>query len=352
VDVSAGDPVRGKLSAGFFRDTGQMLDWYKRNKARGEGGNPNFPAQDSHVTVMVKNNSGEVVRRGEVLEFNGSLLAPLRTDAILVAGDTPDLTNVGWGVLLEPAETGKIRECLIVGTCLAFVNVTDESHKYANRAEDSRVLQSAASGPVKLIFKPTGGTPPEERECIVQLVDEGGPPQVQLVRAASESTYPLASEWFERGSGTTPPQANIFSFRTGYTATFDDTEDFQNPFATLPDGDPTYIRALNLTGHYVPENQWCLAYLLNGKYVVEYELPRMLTVTLLGDLIAAGYTTATVYSSIAPDVSLGTIRVHDFYTPADRQFSAGQKATAVLHYDSGWKYVVSTIASCAAEVTE
>jgi hypothetical protein len=197
VDVSAGDPVRGKLSAGFFRDTGQMLDWYKRHKARGEGGGPGFPAQDSHVTVMVKNNSGAVVRAGEVLEFAGPAYTPLRSDALWVEGYTPDLTHTGWGVLLDPADGPSIRECLLIGTCLALVNITNEGHKYADRVSGSRVLQSTASGPVKILIKPTGSTPPEERACLVQLMDEVGD-IVDMIEvndtgsSAGALTYPTA----------------------------------------------------------------------------------------------------------------------------------------------------------------
>lgn len=77
-------------------------------------------------------------------------------------------------MLLDPADGSNIRECLVVGTCLARVNITNEGHKYADRVSGSRVPQSAASGPVKILIKPTGSTPPEKRECLVQLMDEVG----------------------------------------------------------------------------------------------------------------------------------------------------------------------------------
>jgi hypothetical protein len=107
-------------------------------------------------------------------EFQKESIVTKRVAHREVAGYTPDLTHVGWGVMLDPADGPNIRECLLVGTCLAWVTITNENHQYADRVNGSRVLQSAEAGPVKLLIKPAGGTTPEERKCLVQLMDEGG----------------------------------------------------------------------------------------------------------------------------------------------------------------------------------
>lgn len=175
MNINAGDPVKGKLSAGFFRDTGQMLDWYKRRKALGEGGAPPTATPINNCVVWVRNNTGSDLRRGEVVELNGGLLNPQDPRYLPFAGATPNLNRVGWGVTLQQIPSGSIDDCLLLGVCIAYVVITDESHKYAERVSGSNVLRSTARGPAKILQKmPSTGSVPAERECVVQLMDEGG----------------------------------------------------------------------------------------------------------------------------------------------------------------------------------
>lgn len=133
-----------------------------------------------HSWVKVENTTGEDVREGEVLEFTGSAVTELFNRKLMLTGVEPNLERVGWGITLQPIKAGEINRILLVGACIAQVNIVSEDHKYAERVSGSRVLRSASSGPAKILHKPTGGTPPEERECLVQLMDEGGD-SVELV---------------------------------------------------------------------------------------------------------------------------------------------------------------------------
>lgn len=169
--ISSGDKVKGKLSAAFFNRTDLTNEWYQRNKALGEGGSAQ-PTPTNNVTVLIRNNTGVDLRRGEVVELDGSLLTAPDPRVLSFSGVEPDLTHVGWGITLQQIPDESMDDVLCLGVCIAFVNILDETHEYADRASGEIVLQSAAKGPVKILHKPTGGTPPEERECVVQIMDE------------------------------------------------------------------------------------------------------------------------------------------------------------------------------------
>lgn len=129
----------------------------------------------NYSKVKVKNNTGSDLRRGEVVELNGGILTDIEPDYPWFSGVDVDLTHVGWGITLNPIKSTEIDNVLLVGCCPAWVNIKDESHRYADRAAGETVLQSQTTpGPVKLLHIPTGSTPPDERECWVQIGGEGG----------------------------------------------------------------------------------------------------------------------------------------------------------------------------------
>lgn len=190
--INSGDKVKGKLSARFFNRGETVFDWYDRTKARGEGGVTPVPTPASHVSVMVRNDSGVVARRGEILEFSDFLLGEYNPRYLWFSGTTPDLTNVGWGLLLDPAETGVIRECLIAGVGLAYIQFPDDIHtqKRADRKLGQRVLWAAEEGPVKILHVgPASGAAEWEYLCVVQIMDEAG--GESLIRFQLDATLAL-----------------------------------------------------------------------------------------------------------------------------------------------------------------
>lgn len=132
-----------------------------------------------HTVVQCINGTGAHLRRGDVVEFDGSALDPLDNSSVWVNGVAVDLSHVGWGIALEPiaynasaVQTGPV---LALGVCVGIVLITDESHKYATRVNGFTTLVSSSSGPAKILHKPAAvGALPEERECLVQIMDEGG----------------------------------------------------------------------------------------------------------------------------------------------------------------------------------
>lgn len=210
--VSSGSKVR-KPSAQVHNDLLDMLDAHKRTG----GVKPQQPKHTprNYNKVKVKNSSGSNIRRGDVLEFTDFLLDELEQDYLWFDGDTPDLTNVGWGIALRPIINGEIDECLCLGVCIAYVYITDEDHEYATRENGQVRLTSAATGPVKILHKPTGDTPPEERECVVQLMDEAqrtyiGKTDEDLDKGSTATVSRYTGGGSESDTGTNDEVKNLF----------------------------------------------------------------------------------------------------------------------------------------------
>jgi hypothetical protein len=128
--------------------------------------------------VTVKNDSGAARRRGEVLEFTDLAFTNLDGGHGWLVGGEPALEN-GFGVLLNPIPDGKLgnEDCQISGACIALVDVSDEGHQYAEVVAGEYVLQSAASGPVRIVWKPSGTG---EKTCFVMLGQAPADPKIYL----------------------------------------------------------------------------------------------------------------------------------------------------------------------------
>ena len=183
----------GRINGDVYDDIYDVVNDYKRRRQLGNQKPPPHTPRN-YSKVKVKNVTGGDLRRGEIVEFTDFLLTELEQDYLWFEGSTPDLTKCGWGITLKPIPSTEIDEVLCLGVCIAYVNILDETHQYAVR-NASLVLQSAATGPVKILHKPTGGTPPEERECVVQLMDEDGDyvDVVQVYHSGSGNLEPVAA---------------------------------------------------------------------------------------------------------------------------------------------------------------
>lgn len=173
---SSGDtPRSGPHSARIWGRVVESADHHHEREALGTPSvTPPGLDYGQHAWVKVENVSGSAAREGECLEFEESAVTELNNRKLMVKGLDPNGERIGWGITLAPVGDDEVGRLLLTGACKAYVNIKDEGHKYANRVSGSRVLESSASGPVKILHKPTGGTPPEERECVVQLMDEKG----------------------------------------------------------------------------------------------------------------------------------------------------------------------------------
>lgn len=121
--------------------------------------------------LHVKNTTGGNRRRGDCLEVFDLLVSDLDEDALWFEGDTPLAGDAVFGILKEPSPTNEINRLQVSGDCIAWVNVTDEDHAYAKPASGEHVLQSASTGPVQIIYKPSGTG---EKECAVLLGSNSG----------------------------------------------------------------------------------------------------------------------------------------------------------------------------------
>ena len=165
----------------------ETYEWYRRFKKFGEGG-ANQATAVNFSKVSAANYTSQQIYIGDVCEFDGNPFADIDPAERLpdprndrwVKAVTPDTTRIGWGIALEPIVSagGADREggsFLVLGACHARVVIEDEGHEYAERRDGFRTLFSCSKGPVKILHKPAAvGALPEERCCLVQIMDEGG----------------------------------------------------------------------------------------------------------------------------------------------------------------------------------
>jgi len=158
----------GRINGDVYDDIYDVVNDYKRRRQLGNQKPPPHTPRN-YSKVKVKNVTGGDLRRGEIVEFTDFLLTELEQDYLWFEGSTPDLTKVGWGITLKPIPSTEIDEVLCLGVCIAYVNFTDDNHKFARRVAGSNVLKSDDRGSVK-ILQDSGGV--SERECVVHILDD------------------------------------------------------------------------------------------------------------------------------------------------------------------------------------
>ena len=172
-----GQPLAGNLKAAEFNRHVDAAEWYHRNKALGEGGGPQGLAVSTDI-IKVKNGSGGNLARGSVVGIGDRLITDLDPLALWYDYAAPD-PEQPWAILRRAAPAGAIEEAQLSGVCIARVNVSDIDHRYARVVSGPNVLDSAGSGPVRLV-QPATST--GEQELVVHLHYE---PRVELVELLS-----------------------------------------------------------------------------------------------------------------------------------------------------------------------
>lgn len=163
--VSAGQPI--PRSAALWNNLIGSANEYAGRQLGQPGGRNTQPIATD--IIKIKNSSGTAIRLGEVLEISGFLLASVVRDSLWFDGDTPDTTRP-FAIALQDIPDGSIDRAQVSGACVALVNVTDEDHGYAVVADGELVLQSATTGPIRILFKPTGT---DEFTCAVLFAPAG-----------------------------------------------------------------------------------------------------------------------------------------------------------------------------------
>lgn len=149
-----GDPLRIKAST--WNSVVDAANDYEQRRRLGTGGRGER-SPISHTSIKVRNDSGADRRFGEVLEISSSpLLDDLEAGALWFIGVEPEADGRVYGITRRPIRDGAIDELQIAGVVRAWVNVTDEGHKYARVKAGEAVLQSAFGGTAQIVYKPTG----------------------------------------------------------------------------------------------------------------------------------------------------------------------------------------------------
>lgn len=133
--------------------------------SRLNGGAPNPIRPRETDIIKAKNTSGASRRLGEILRISGKAIETVTDENKWLLGVEP--TDDGYfGILKEPAASNGLASLQVSGCCMALVNVTDADHKRAMPVEGEYVLQSGSSGPIELLYAPSGTG---EKTCVVRF---------------------------------------------------------------------------------------------------------------------------------------------------------------------------------------
>jgi len=184
--------------------------------------------------VKIQNSTGGQIRRGEVLEISGFLLTSVVRESLWFDGDTPDGTRA-FAVALQDIPSGSIDRAQVVGVCVALVNVTDAGHGYAVVADDELVAQSAESGPIRILYKPTGTG---EKTCAVLI-------GVSSVQKKPQCRFTLNSAMAKTDATKAATIVSQLGYGTSHAST---SITVSNP-ADETNGDYTYYGASGASGY-------------------------------------------------------------------------------------------------------
>jgi hypothetical protein len=118
--------------------------------------------------------------RGSVIELGARLITDLDPRNLVYdwVPSGPNSENF-WAITRHQIAGDEIGEAQVAGVCIARVDVLDIEHRFARVVSGENVLESAGSGPVRLVQLATGTG---EQELVVQLRYE---PRVEVVELAS-----------------------------------------------------------------------------------------------------------------------------------------------------------------------
>lgn len=179
--------------------------------------------------------------------------------------------------------------------------------------------------------------------------------RLAIARKQDDGTWPSFQTWTEC-DGSATQQQTIFDFEFVEPSSLYDPDldrpSYYFPYSTTGE----FVRALNMTEHYVPHYlsyagyvQWLTK--VNGKWFAEYSLPPIIKIHLLGDLYPDNYALAhtTNYELGNPQ-----FRVYDTgMIPATKKWSTGAVGHARLQRNYSqfittpvWRYEVYEVIGC------
>jgi|GEM_PF-4377617 len=137
---------------------------HRRELSRGH----NFQRESVRTSIVkAKNSTGGNRVRGDIVEFQGGLLATTDADHIWLDGGLPThWQTASFGVLRQPTPQNVIADCQVSGVCEARVYWLNSSHQYARKENGLPYLVSCHVGPVKILNAPTGSG---VELCVVEI---------------------------------------------------------------------------------------------------------------------------------------------------------------------------------------
>ena len=181
----AGDPLQPVSSGQKLRIPAAAYNaWCAAAKAfnasRLPGGAGSALRRKDYATALVRNATGEDAMQFAILAVGGVVIDPMYggsaeeefRDAPVLDGYKPAGTpEEPLVILLEPVKAGEFGQGLLSGITPAKVNVQDNGHPCAVAIQDDvSKLQSAAAGPVRILWKAATGDDQWAVVCLNQAV--------------------------------------------------------------------------------------------------------------------------------------------------------------------------------------
>ena len=164
----SGDPVNKQL----FTDIAKAINSLSRSKSisEGPGGGP----------WQIRNDSAGTIPQFECLEIIEPAIDPTSDeDAFrywtVLAGDVPTEGAKHLAICLEAIDAGEVGPCVVAGLSVCKVNVVNDAHEYAQAADGDTLPDTAASGPLSIVWKEDGTGE------LWALVTIGGCPAAEVV---------------------------------------------------------------------------------------------------------------------------------------------------------------------------
>lgn len=168
--VQPGRSIREALRASFINETIETNNWARQFKRGGIPRQTILTPTDTNL-VKILNSSGAARSAGEILELNGFPSGMTAIDPAIItlnsaASITPGIAKQ-YVVLLEAVPNAGYGYAQIAGIVRATVNITNSAHRCATVTSSNFKLQSAAFGPVELVYQPSGTS--STAACLVRL---------------------------------------------------------------------------------------------------------------------------------------------------------------------------------------
>lgn len=185
--VKAGEPFRP--SAGQWNALADFVS--KHQGGHLGGGDARSNGLTPAVTVLVRNDTGGDLPIRSVLTptapVESAIDLPSQVQALpVLAADAPTDETSPVAVTVEPIADGEVGRAVILGVAVVDVDVNDAGHTFAAPAAAQTLkLESAAEGPVKILWRDAGSSGTKRAVVLIGAGAGGG----------DENSVDIVTEW-------------------------------------------------------------------------------------------------------------------------------------------------------------